>query len=203
MKKLPVILLLLFLALIVFIKFVYYGSLTRNCIYTEKSFPIPAGLEGKKLLLTKDVYVATGKDKSYACLDEFNRVNRVIIDPASTNNITIGNKYYTERGLQVESVKKGKEFEVVGVVSTAKHGILTIDSGGGQEHFLILKDSKGILYKIFWVSLGINKGDEFIALKDSFDTLGKTYEMLSSDSFTRGNNPAEDNLIYTGKFTRE
>ena len=48
------------------------------------------------------------------------------------------------------------------MMAVAKHGITTIDSGSGPIHHLILKDSKGNFYQVATVSLGINKGDEFL-----------------------------------------
>lgn len=181
--------------------YVFYGSLTRNCIYTENKLPIPEQLSKGKVVVARDAYIAFGHDKEYGCLKNFGNIDREIIDPETINNITIGRKYFTDRGLTVESLKKNTSFRIVDVISVTKHGLSTIDSGPGPIYYLILKDQKDILYRIATVSLGLNKGDQFLAFDDLSQTSNdSSLKLLSPDSFdTNADYEGENSLKYTGK----
>lgn len=200
MKK-TIIISIVFLGIFIFAlgRFVYYGSLTRSCIYTEKSFPVPVGLEGKKLIVAKDAYAAIGQeDIDASCLTEFNKIDKQIINQESINNITIGRNYFTNRGLKIEKLKKGMEFTVVGVIASEKHGITNIEDSG-PIHYLILKNDAGDLYKMFYGYVGLNKDDYFMALKDTSDLEKGEYQMLTLESFIDDNYLYDANIAYTGK----
>lgn len=182
-SKIIIILLIVIGALYLGGRYVYYGSLTRSCIYTENKILVPAQLAKSEIVVAKDAYLAVGVDKEDACLKYFGSIDREIVSPESINNLTVGRRYFTNRGLAVESLKKGASFHVVDVVAVTKHGISTIDSGGGPIYYLVLKDKNNISYKIATVSLGINKGDEFLSIVDSSSTNTASIKLLSADSF--------------------
>ena len=161
-------------------RYIYYGSLIRNCIYTENKLLVPEQLTKGKIVVAKDAYLAIGHDREYSCLKDFGNIDRKIVGAESINNLTIGRHYFTDRGLTVESLKRGASFHVVGVVAVTKHGLSTIDSGSGPIYYLILKDQNNISYQIATVSLGINKGDEFLSF---VDTNTPSIKLLSADSF--------------------
>lgn len=137
-SKIIIILLLVIFALYLGGHYVFYGSLTRNCIYTEKKLPVPEQLTKGMVVVAKDAYLAVGHDKNYACLKYFGSIDRKIVGPATIYNLTIGKHYFTNKGLTVESLKKGALFQVTDVVAVTKHGITTIDSGSGPIYYIIL-----------------------------------------------------------------
>lgn len=181
----------------------YYGSLTRNCIYTEKKLPVPEQLTKGMIVVAKDAYLAVGHDSKYACLKYFGSLDRKIVGPASINNLTIGKRYFTNKGLTVESLKKGALFHVTDVVAVTKHGITTIDSGSGPIYYLILKDQNNISYHIATVSLGFNKKDLFLSFVDSSQSVNPPFvNLLSTDSFDGTRHSEGENFFaYTGKLT--
>jgi len=184
-------------------RYVYYGPLMRNCIYTENRLPVPEQLTKGEILVAKDAYLAIGIDKEYACLKNFGSIDREIVGADSINNLTIGRHYFTDRGLTVESLKKGASFRVVDVVAVTKHGLSTIDSGPGPIYYLILKDQNNISYQIATVSLGLNKDDLFLSFVDSLSPNNtSSVNLLSPDSFDEtADYEGGNSLKYTGKLT--
>ncbi len=184
-------------------RYLYYGSTTRYCIYTETTLPIPGPLTNGEITVAKDAYLAVGYEKEFACLQNFGSIDREIVGPESINNLTIGRKYFTGRGLAVESLKKGNSFRITGVIAVTKHGISTIDSGPGPIYYLILKDRNNNSYKIATVSLGLNKKDLFLSfINFSRPTNASSVELLSPDSFdATGDYEGENGLKFTGKLT--
>ena len=155
-------------------RYIYYGSLTKKCIYSEESLPIIKKLSKGEFLIAKDAYLAIGKDADYSCLQNFGNIDREIVGPETVNNITIGRKYFTNRGLTVKSLKKGFSFRLIDIIAITKHGISTIDSGPGPIYYLILKDENNISYQIATVSLGLNKEDLFLSYVDSSQSVNST-----------------------------
>lgn len=202
-QKIVIILLIVIGALYLGGRYVYYGSLTRNCIYTENKLPVPEQLTKGEIVVAKDAYLAIGHNKEYACLKNFGKIDKEIVGAESINNLTIGRHYFTDRGLTVESLKKGASFRVVDVVAVTKHGLTTIDSGSGPIYYLILKDQNNILYQLATVSLGLNKEDLFLSFVDSTSTVNPSaIKLLSTDSFDdTADYEGENSLTYTGKLT--
>ncbi len=181
------------------LRYIYYGSLTTSCIYTEESLPVIDKLSNGEFVIAKDAYLAIGKNDDYSCLQIFDNIDREIVGPETINNITIGRKYFTNRGLSVKSLKKGSSFRLTDIIAITKHGISTIDSGPGPIFYLILKDKNNISYQIATVSLGLNKEDLFLSYIDSSQSVNSnSANLLSALSFNQGD---EKTLIYTGKLT--
>jgi len=201
--KIIIILLLVVGALYFSGRYIYFGSFTRNCIYTENRLPVPEQLSKGEIVVAKDAYIAVGIDKEYACLKNFGIVDKEIVGPESINNLTVGRRYFTDRGLAVESLKKGVAFRVVDVVAVTKHGISTTDSGPGPIYYLILKDKNNISYQIATVSLGLNEEDLFLSFEDSpQSTSHSLVKFLSPDSFNETRDyEGENSIKYTGKLT--
>lgn len=202
-QKTIIILLIVIGALYLGGHYVYYGSLTRNCIYTENKLPVPEQLAQGKIVVAEDAYLAIGHDKEYACLKNFGSIDKLIVGTDVINNLSIGRHYFTDRGLTVESLEKGASFRVVDVVAVTKHGLSTIDSGPGPIYFLILKDQNNISYQIATVNLGINKEDLFLSFVDSASTINpSSIKLLSPYSFDEASYyEGENSLTYTGKLT--
>lgn len=147
----------------------YYGAPFRSCVYTEKSFPLPESLTHAKAHFIREAAIVNGVDKNYECLMELGKITNQI---ASLQDAHISSYYTIDPKIIPVNEKSDLELEPVKLISTMKHGLSTIDSGPGPIEFLVLKDKEGHLYKVAGVSLGINKGDEFLKIiKDDVETI--------------------------------
>lgn len=195
--------LLVLFALYLGVRYLYYGSLTRNCIYTENSIPVPEQLAKGEIVVAKDAYLAVGYDREYVCLKNFGSIDRMIVGSHAMNNQSAGRQYFTDKGLTVESLKTSTSFRITNVVAVTKHGFTTIDSGPGPIYFLILKDKNNTLYRLATYSLGLNNKDLFLSFVDSSQPVNSSStKFLSGDSFdTTWDHEGENSLTYTGKLT--
>ena len=148
-----------------------------GCPYTEESVAVPDFLKTATLVLEKDAYVAKGIDLE-SCSRGSSRVRVLkdiayqIVDSAAISNGTIGKKYYEQQGLTVDPLKSGKKFTIEQIIAQTKHGITTIDSGPGPIFYFILRDERGALYKVATVSLGMNRGEPYLAYYNNGKRVG-------------------------------
>ncbi len=161
-------------------KLIYYGSLTRSCIYTEEILPVPENLAQGEIVVSKDAYRASGQEDGYQCLPSIGKIAWELVGPQTINNVTVGTAYFTRQGRSVAGIGIGDRFHVVGAVSVTEHGIRTIEGGSSLDH-LILEDVGGSRYSLAIVELGINKSDEFLDFVSSTGT-----RPLERDDFRRG-----------------
>lgn len=198
MKKKTIVILLIILLIFVAlsylgIHYIYYGSFTRSCIYTEEMLPVPEQLAKSKLVFAKSATVEVGHDKEYECLQKFGNIANNITNPAF--GTSSDSKYRTSRGLTVETLEKGSVFYIIDVMAITKHGIATIDSGPGPLYYFLLKDKNGIVYKIQTAAFGFRKEDLMVSIKDSSETDEPSLsKMLNIESFNQ-----ESLFSYTGK----
>ena len=141
---------LLFLAVILYggLRYIYYGSLTRCCIYTEEELTLPPELKAGILRLRQDTKL-TKSEPYYSCLKFMSTVR------------TIYHSDYTTR-METENLPRGEEFKVVKIMAVTKHGITTMDSGPGPIHYLILENSRGEAISVATVFFGFNRGEELM-----------------------------------------
>jgi hypothetical protein len=179
--------------------YVVFGSLTRNCIYTEEILPVPKTLAKGTIVVGRQAYLAKGIDRETSCLPIFGKIKQEIVGPATIGNLSIGEKYFTEGGRTVQTLATGTEFKVTGVAKVTKHGINSIFSGPGPLYFLILKDKADLDYRIHTTETGINEDEDELFLtyvsasaKSSEST---TQNFLSSLSFKYG----PDSFSFTGR----
>ena len=159
------------------VRFIYFGSFIRSCIYTGETIPVRSELASGTLSFVGPAAIYAEAYKPYNCVPEFNSIDHRIG--------MISNEKYFNDGRFVDPLKithvnesSKIEFRVVGLIAITKHGISTIDSGSGPINYLILKDQNDVLYHVAHASLGINKGEEFLELNKT----DGTNEILSSDS---------------------
>jgi len=150
-------------------RYLWYGSVTRTCVYTEEILPVPQQLAELDVVVVKRSYLAVGYNEDFSCLNKLGNIDREIVSADSINNITVGRRYFEEKGLKVESLHKGTRLKVVDVVAVTKHGVTTVDSGSGPLYYLILKDQNKAMYQVATVFLGISKKDLFLAVEDPSD----------------------------------
>ena len=104
-------------------RYIYYGSLTRNCTYTEDRLSVPEQLTEGEIVVAKDAYLAVGIEREYACLKTFGSIDREIVAPEDIDYATPGRHHFTDGGLTVESLREGAAFRIVDVVVLTQHGI--------------------------------------------------------------------------------
>jgi hypothetical protein len=180
MKKAAWLLLLLAMLLLYgCVHYVWYGSLTSSCTYTERDVPVPAELATGQITLTRAAYVAEGVDPGYACLPVLGQTAREIVAPSTIANQTVGEKYFTQRGQKIGPLPQGKTFRVARVLAVTKHGLSTIDSGSGPLYYLLLADEAGQNFALHAVAAGINPRDEYLQF---VSPSGET-SMLGASSF--------------------
>jgi len=112
-------------------------------------------IKNSKIYFVKPAVVTVGATPEYSCLSEMGAISNQLVET----------KYayiYKEREQRTISPSDELILEPVKLIAVTKHGITTIDSGPGPIHHLIFKDSEGGLYQVATVSLGLNKGDEFL-----------------------------------------
>lgn len=170
--------------------FVYYGSLTRNCIYTEKEVLVPEALLQGELVTTQKAYVLEGlESKEQSCSPHEAEISRQLLGPESS----LG--YYAQNGNTVRAIGVGESFRVVGAFSQEKHGISTIDSGGGPYDILILQDTHGTTYTLPVVmSHGTNDSGDFLKFV-SLDYSG----MITFETFLDAQH-SQNQLMVVGAF---
>jgi hypothetical protein len=137
------------------------GCSSTGCSYTEEILPPPKALTEARIVVFSRTYLAKGAS-DYSCLPNFGKITREIVGPATIDNITVGENYFTRTGRTVEALATGTEFRVTGIAKLKKHGFAAIDSGKGPFYFLILKDKDGLEYQISTVETGINASDRFL-----------------------------------------
>ena len=162
------------LALAIFIgwRFVYFGSLTRNCIYTEEKLSVPKELAEGKLVTTQTAYEFIGlEDKEMSCSPINANIARELISPENKTT-------YEGFGMTIKEIPVGKVFHVIDAFTQTKHGISTIDSGPGPIELLILQDEQGTHYTISPAGFGINKEGRFLKFVS-----GEKEQLLDSSAF--------------------
>lgn len=184
-------------------RYLWYGSITRNCVYTEEILTVPQQLIPLDIVVVKQAYFAVGHNQDFSCLDKLGSIDRQIVSADSINNITVGRRYFEEKGLKIESLNQGTRFKVVDVVAVTKHGITTVDSGPGPLYYLILKDINEALYQVATVSMGMSKEDLFLALEDHKDLSDSSaVSFLNWSSFDETQHSGgRKSFKYTGELT--
>lgn len=145
------------LALFIGWHLVWFGSLTRNCIYTEEKIPVPILLSDGKLITTQKSFEVIGLESpDMSCSLIYSSIARELI---STENSEL---YEGLKSVTVKEISAGKVFRVVDAFTQTKHGISTIDSGPGPIELLILEDEQGVQYFIPPGGFGVNPEGRFL-----------------------------------------
>jgi hypothetical protein len=159
------------------LRFIYFGSIVRNCIYTEQTVSMKPSVATARVIFVGPAAIVSEVYAPYKCLPGFVSVENQIMQSKYKIRYDNGNVIDLKKITYVDEKSK-IELRPVRLVAVNKHGITTIDSGGGPLIHLILKDSHGVHYQVPMVYLGINKGEEFLEMQKS----DGTKELLSADS---------------------
>ncbi|WP_413574671.1 hypothetical protein ACLVWU_10615 [Bdellovibrio sp. HCB290] len=137
------------------LRFCYYGSLTRSCIYTENEVPLTAEILSSKVRFIKQAAILRGTEPGYNCLEQMAKIPNQIVQAESA-------RYYPNIKSDLVGADSTLELTPIKLIDVTKHGITTMDSGPGPIRHLILQDQAGVFYQVATVSLGINSGDEYL-----------------------------------------
>lgn len=159
------------------LRYIYFGSIVRDCIYTEHEIQMKPGMITGKLLFVDSAAIITESYQPYECVPGFKSIKNQIVQSKYAIKHDDGSPVDPQKIKYVDANSK-IELQPVRLLAVSKHGITTIDSGGGPILHLILKDQEGTFYQVPTVYLGINKGEEFLELNRS----DGTKELLSADS---------------------
>lgn len=161
MGKYPKVTKFLLIAMIMFLglRTCYYGAPFRTCIYTEKEISLLPSMAKSKIYISRPTAIVRGIDYDYYCLAEMGRITNTLSQASEAKHYKYKN---ANRKIDYLDSDSSIELTPIKIISVTKHGLSTIDSGSGPIDHLILKDKAGELYEVATVSLGINKGDEFL-----------------------------------------
>ncbi|WP_413584295.1 hypothetical protein [Bdellovibrio sp. HCB274] len=137
------------------LRFCYYGSLSRSCIYTENEVPLSAEILSSKVRFIKPAAILRAPEPGYSCLEQMAKIPNQIVQTESA-------RYYPNIKSDLVGADSALELTPIKLIDVTKHGITTMDSGPGPIRHLILQDQSGSLYQAATVSLGINSGDEYL-----------------------------------------
>lgn len=164
-----------------FIHYIIYGSLFKTCIYTENEIQMNQEILNSKIYLTRSAVVIENIEHEYSCLDKMSLIHKKIIQD---KNITDYRYQINDKNIKYLNEKSPIEFTPIKLLAISKHGITSIDSGAGPINYLILKDQNGEFYEVATVSLGLNKGEEFLkSIYNGQETLLSPDTNFSNTSF--------------------
>lgn len=140
--------------------FIYYGSLTRNCIYTEEKIPVPSELEGGQLVTTQQSFAVVGLESDdLVCSTMYANVARRVISIESRGWLVSDPAY--PPGITIQEIPIGTTFKVIDSFRQDTHGIANIEGGGSME-YMTLQDGRGTQYVLAISGLGINDHQRFV-----------------------------------------
>ncbi|QDK38127.1 hypothetical protein [Bdellovibrio sp. NC01] len=151
------------------LRYCYYGAVFSSCIYSEKELPLTAEFTDSVFILTKSVAVVRGESADYKCLPHMGQIRNMLVEAQYADHYRTS---VVNGKIEYIDVKSGLNLYPMEVVAVTKHGITTMDSGSGPIYYVVMRDPTGQLYQVATVSLGLNKGDEFMkAVKNGKETL--------------------------------
>jgi hypothetical protein len=162
------------------VRWFYYGSLTRSCIYTEEVKSLQGKYTDHEVLVTQAVSVIDEAPLEYQCLSILSSIKKQFRPTQFPLRNDDGSPMDPSK---VSHFDRSMKLKLVQLISVKKHGITTMDSGSGPIHTLILSDSNGTLYQVPHVFLGLNSGEEFLKLKTPTEEIMLRPEMIPGELF--------------------
>lgn len=131
----------------------YESTQPVQCTYTEKPVMIPASLADKKLVLEKDEFLVVGPGVKHGggCVPSLGTIENEIETHESIDNPTIGTRYFTNKGLTVNPLAKGKVFVIEKIIDISR-------KNHSPGRHLILRDENSTYYDIADIDLGNDYG---------------------------------------------
>lgn len=162
-------------------RYIVYGSFFKTCTYTENEIHMNEEMLNSKIYFTRSAAVIENIEHEYSCLDKMSFIHKKIIQ---NKNVADYKYQITDKNIKYLNENSLIEFTPVKLLAISKHGITSIDSGTGPINYLILKDQNGEFYEVATVSLGLNKGEEFLKSKyNGQETLLNSDTNFSNTSF--------------------
>lgn len=148
-----------------------YGFNPYPCEYTYKELKLPELFVNTRIVLHKNTYLLMGNPFDSCAYGPPIPSNEII--DASLENMELATHSSELEGRTFEVLPKGETFGLIQVLARTHHGIGSVDSGSGPDHFLILKDAEGKAYRLSAAYLFNPNEESFLA------------ELLSGDSRAR------------------
>jgi len=152
----------------------FYGFKLVRCVYTDEELIIPAELKNAKILLEKNMYIAKGSDPDH-CSPLLKDIKNQLVSNEAIDNTTDGMRYFTEKGLVVETQLKGKTFALNKFIVVTEQGLSAKVWGSGPFYYLVLIDEQGAAYQIHTAHLGLDENESYF----SYSNNGVKQGMLS------------------------
>lgn len=140
-----------------FLRVLFYGGIEgaiHGCEYTEVMVPIPDVLIGASIYMESGAYLVQGPPMHEECGD-VQGTTPMFVNEETVDNITVGAKYFEDRGKVVQRYEGERRFTLRGIIAKHKHGLSTVDSGGGPLYRLVLVDGGGKEYRVNTVALPV------------------------------------------------
>lgn len=137
----------------------YYGSFYSTCTFTEEEVEMPTFLKNASIKLIKEATIVTGREPERECLDILGKVNKEFSEVQYENY----SRYMDpKRTITRVSPSQNLIFKPYKMIWQRTRGLRWALGGSGKIYTLLLKDSQNETIEIALVSLGMNKGDEFL-----------------------------------------
>lgn len=140
-------------------RYFYYGSLFRNCIYTQEKINLPEKIKNGYFITVKEASLINMKGE-YGCLSYFKNIS---ID------FLLAQREASWSSGEGRDFFSGKKLKMIDIVSVTKHGISTIDSGSGPLEFYIVEDEFGAKHVML---IPVNDEDYFALFFSGSGTVG-------------------------------
>lgn len=133
-------------------------SYAETCGYTEKEVPLSPLFANSTVIFIKKALIVHGKSKNMQCPSGIGSIKNFIL---ADDDYSRRNLQYDYIDYKIEEVNPKSKLNLIPEKIISVRWPIFIDSGGTID-YLILKDKKGAQYSAATVSLGINKGEEFL-----------------------------------------
>ena len=178
----------------------WYGSFSRDCLYSEYSLPAPEQLEAGTLTLVNDAFLVFGSRPPSSCLSSTPQLAPQIISAQTMDRHETGHPSLPDKGIAVMPLEKGRKFTLVGASAAIRHGVAALNLGCGPVYSLVLKDNAGNRYRVNTSELGNDNDGLLMAFHDAH--LAQTpafYRFLTNNSFIASRSCTSPYLIFNDK----
>jgi hypothetical protein len=153
----------------------YHGSFVSTCTFTEREVPLPSLIKNSKIKLIKEASIVTGREPEMECLDILGKVTNEFIEVVDENY-----SRYKDPNRKVTRVSpiQNLTFTPYKMVWYKTRGLRWALGSSSTIYILLLKNNQNEIIEIPLVSLGINKGDEFLKAVNGSDEYILNYEFF-------------------------
>jgi len=154
----------------------YHGSFISTCTFTEGEVSLPPLIKNSSIKLIKEATIVTGKEPEMECLDTLGKVTKEFSELKYENysRYKDPNRKFTH-----VSPIQNLTFTPYKMVWYKTRGLRWALGGSSTIYTLLLKNNQNEIIEIPLVSLGINKGDEFLKAVNGNDEYILNYDLFN------------------------